>query len=185
MEYINLTNEQLEKFSGHFRNDDRNYGRKIYVQNDTLRYFRSEGNESSLAPVSPKKFKMLGVNDDVIIKFSKSNDQRQMIVLINDAEPIIYDEFTPPSNSLSSLEEFTGEYFSPELSTTYKAIIKDNKLTFTHYRSEDFPVSVVKSDMFREGYYTFKFERNDKQQITGFRISSERVNNLWFKKIIN
>jgi CubicO group peptidase (beta-lactamase class C family) len=60
VEYINLTNEQLKKLSGHFWNDSGNYARKIYVKNDTLRYFRGEGNESALVPISPNEFKMIG-----------------------------------------------------------------------------------------------------------------------------
>ncbi|MDO6437326.1 serine hydrolase domain-containing protein [Cyclobacterium sp. 1_MG-2023] len=105
---------------------------------------------------------------------------------VNDADgPIESHEFTPPNYEVSDLKEFVGAYYSPELNTSYEAVLKDGKLTFTHHRAEDIPGSVVKNDRFRGGYYSFKFERNDKQQITGFRISSGRVQNLWFKKIIN
>ncbi|WP_296382560.1 serine hydrolase domain-containing protein [Winogradskyella sp.] len=183
VKYINLSNEQLKRLGGHFWNDDQNYARKIYLKNDTLRYFRGEGNESSLAPISPNEFKMLNVGVDLRVIFSESNKKRIMTVLINDDEPIISHEFTPPNYKVSDLKEFVGEYFSPELNTTYKAILKDDKLTFTHARASDIEISVAKSDLFLIDGYSFMFERNDNKQITGFRASTGRVQNLWFKKL--
>ena len=182
-EYIKLTKKQLEKFNGNFWNNDQNYARKIYVKNDTLRYFRSEGNESALVPISQNEFKMLNVGVDLKVTFKNNDNRNQMIVIIDGGAPIISDEFTPPTYTTSSLKEYTGEYYSPELSTTYKAMIKTDKLTFTHLRSSDFVILAAKTDVFVFGGYSLKFERNDKQQITGFRISDGRVKNLWFKKV--
>ena len=183
VEYINLSSEQLKKLDGHFWNNDQKYARKIYVKNDTLRYFRGEGNESSLAPISPNEFKMLGVDVDLRVIFSESNKKRLMTVIINDDEPIISHEFTPPNYEVSDLKEFVGDYFSPELNTTYKAVLKNDKLTFTHARASDFEISAAKSDLFLFENYSFMFERNDNKQLTGFRISAGRVQNLWFKKV--
>jgi hypothetical protein len=181
--YINLTNDQLNKFSGHYWNEEQQYARKIYVKNDTLRYFREKGNESALVPISLNEFKMLGVDAHIMVKFSKTNDKLQMTVVIDDEAPIISNEFKPPGYTVSNLEEFTGKYYSPELDTFYTAVLKKNKLTFTHARANDFTISAKKNDLFIGSGYSFKFERNDKQQVTGFRISSGRVKNLWFKKV--
>ena len=115
--------------------------------------------------------------------FSNPNEKRMMTVLINDDEPIISYEFTPPNYEILELKEFLGEYFSPELNTTYKAILKDDKITFTHARSSDFVITAAKSDLFLFDGYRFMFERNDNNQITGFRVSAERVQNLLFKKL--
>ncbi|WP_298895175.1 serine hydrolase domain-containing protein [uncultured Psychroserpens sp.] len=183
VDYIKLSSKELEKFNGHFWNEDQKYARKIYVKNDTLRYFRGEGNESALAPVSPTEFKMLGINVDLRVKFSELNKKRKMTVIINDDEPIISYGFTPPSYEISDLKEFTGAYYSPELQTTYNAVIKNGKLTFTHHRASDTSVSSAKHDMFLAGGYSFMFERNANKQITGFRVSAGRVRNLWFKKV--
>ncbi len=183
VEYIKIPSEQLENLSGHFWNEDQKYARKIYVKNDTLRYFRGEGNEHSLVPITPKEFKMIGLNIDLRVMFSNPNEKRMMTVLINDDEPIISYEFTPPNYEILELKEFLGEYFSPELNTTYKAILKDDKITFTHARSSDFVITADKSDLFLFDGYRFMFERNDNNQITGFRVSAERVQNLLFKKL--
>ncbi len=180
---LNISSAQLEKLGGHFWNEDGNYARKIYVKNDTLRYFRGEGNESSLVPIAPNEFKMLGVAVDLKVIFSESNKKRIMTVLINDDDPIVSYEFTPPKYEVSDLKEFVGAYFSPELNTTYEAVLKDDKLTFTHARSSDFEISAAKTDLFLSDGNSYMFKRNDKQQITGFRVSAGRVQNLWFKKL--
>jgi CubicO group peptidase (beta-lactamase class C family) len=183
VEYVKIPSEQLENLSGHFWNEDQKYASKIYVKNDTLRYFIGEGNEHSLVPITPKEFKMIGQNVDLRVIFSNPNEKRTMTFLINDEEPIISYEFTPPNYQVSELKEFIGEYFSPELNTTYKAVLKDDKLTFTHARSSDFVITAAKSDLFLFDSYSFMFERNDNNQITGFRVSAGRVQNLWFKKL--
>ena len=125
---------------------------------------------------------MLGVNVDLRVQFSKSNQKRQMAVLIDDDEPVISQEFTPPNYSDSALKEFTGEYYSPELNTTYKTVLKKDKLTLKHARASDIIISAAKSDIFSMNGISLKFERNDNQQITGFRVSSGRIKNLWFEK---
>ena len=183
VKYIKLNNNQLNKFSGHYWNDDQKLARKIYVKKDTLRYFRNVGNESALAPISLNEFKMLDIDADLTVKFTNTNDKLQMTVLENSNEPFIANKFTPPNYTASTLKEFTGKYYSPELDTFYTAILKDDKLTFTHARASDIVISAAKSDLFLVGGYSFRFERNDKQEITGFRISSGRVQNLWFEKV--
>lgn len=182
-EYITLSSAALKKLEGHFWNEEGKYSRKIYVKNDTLRYFRAEDNESALAAIAEDEFKMLGVPVDLRIKFSQSGETRQMSVVINNGDPIVSHEFIPPNYSVSELEDFTGEYFSPELNTTYVAVLKDNELTFTHARSSDFEVSAAKSDLFTYGGYSIQFERNANQDITGLRVSTGRVRNLWFEKL--
>jgi CubicO group peptidase (beta-lactamase class C family) len=180
--FIHLETNQLENFAGSYWNETDSYARKIYVKNDTLRYFRGAGNESALAPISPNEFKMLGVNYDLRVQFSKSNEKRKMSVIVDNNEPSISHEFTPHNYTVSGLKEFTGEYYSPELNTTYKAVLKKDKLTFTHARASDMIISATKSDLFSVNDVIFKFERNANQQITGFRVSIERIKNLWFEK---
>jgi len=106
-----------------------------------------------------------------------------MTVLINNDSPIVSEKFTPPNYAVSDLKQFVGEYFSPELNTTYKAVLIDDKLTFTHARLSDFVITAAKSDLFTSDGYSYVFERDATNAITGFRVSAGRVQNLLFKKL--
>lgn len=117
--------------------------------------------------------------------YLKDAFEKESDAATNADELIESQEFASPNYEVSDLKEFVGAYFSPELNTTYEAVLKDGKLTFTHARASDFVISVAENDLFLFDGKSFMFERNDNQQITGFRISSGRVKNLWFKKIIN
>lgn len=181
--YIKLSNDQLEEFSGYYWNDDQKSVRKIYVKSDTLHYYRSQGSENPLLPIGPKEFKMAGVDVDLKVVFSESKNNRKMTVLINNDPPIVSEIFTPPNYTVSDLKQFEGEYFSPELNTTYKAVLIDGKLTFTHARVSDFVITAAKVDVFTYKGATYVFERDATNAITGFRVSADRVQNLWFKKL--
>ncbi|TXD52646.1 MULTISPECIES: hypothetical protein [unclassified Polaribacter] len=120
---------------------------------------------------------------DIKVLFSESNKKRVITVLINDDAPIISHEFTPPNYKTSELNEFVGDYFSPKLNTTYKTVIKNDTLTFTHARASNYAISAAKNELFLSNSGSFLFKRDANQQITGFRFSAGRVQNLWFKKL--
>ena len=109
--------------------------------------------------------------------------EKQTAAATNADEPIVSQELTPPNYEVSDLKEFVGVYFSPELNTTYEAVLKEGKLTIKHARASDFVISVAKRDLFLYEGKSFMFERDDNQLITGFRVSAGRVKNLWFKKV--
>ncbi len=83
----------------------------------------------------------------------------------------------------SELEEFEGVYFSPELQTSYTIGVRDGKLVASHRRHEDFELIPNALDRFESQVWFFSdvvFERGEGGGISGFRVSSGRVRNLWF-----
>lgn len=180
--FITLGTEQLEKFSGNYWNEAGVYARRIYVKNDTLRYFRNERSESLLAPLSKNEFQMLNVAVDLKVKFKGKGSSRTMIVTIDGGDPISSDEFTPPNYNSNTLKEFNGIFYSEELSTYYTIKNDEEKLILMHSRMPDFDIMPIKNDMFSNNGIV-KFERNKSGEITGFRTSNGRVRNLLFRKI--
>ncbi|MEL6810166.1 MAG: serine hydrolase domain-containing protein [Bacteroidota bacterium] len=181
-EYIKLETEQLERFSGDYYNEAGSYARRIYVKNDSLRYFRGEGNESVLAPISQDEFQMMNVGVDLTVRFDTSKEKRQMIVVIDGGEPIISNEFTPPNYSGTDLRQFTGTYYSSELTTYYHLIVKEEKLIVTHSRLSDVDLEPIKSDTFTGNTGLIDFQRNEDNTISGFKVSTGRVRDLWFER---
>lgn len=182
--YKKLKTKQLERFADNYWNEAGSYSRRIYVKNDTLRYFRGEGNESALAPISNTEFKMLGVEVDLRVKFDEKDGKRTMIVVINDGEPIISQAYIKPNYTADDLKEYAGSYYSEELDTGYDLVVKEGKLVATHTRHTDMEFTVAKADVFLGNRWFFsniQFIREG-NQIMGMQVSSGRVKNLWFKK---
>ena len=88
--------------------------------------------------------------------------------------------------SAVKLPDFSGDFYSDELSTTYHFVIDDGKLKATHSRLSDFTLDPVKEDVFSGNAWFFgqvEFIRDSDSKITACKVSNGRVRNLYFKKV--
>jgi hypothetical protein len=186
VEYITLDNKILESFTGDYWFEEGAYSRKIYLKDDTLRYSRGEGNESSLAPVNEKEFKMLNVGVDVKVIFEDADKEvKTMIVIVNGGDPFRHHSYAPARYSKTELDQFTGTFYSEELSTSYTLYVKDTCLIAVHPRLSDITLKPVKPDLFSGDMWffgTMEFIRDMNGTVSGMLVSSGRVRNLQFRK---
>lgn len=94
----------------------------------------------------------------------------------------------PLVKSPNNLKDFTGEYYSDELSTSYTFVVRGDALIMTHLRLEDIELKRADGNKFSgSGPETFAFEmeflKNEKNAVTGFTISNFGVKNLKFIKV--
>jgi len=92
----------------------------------------------------------------------------------------------PSRTKQVNLEEYIGEFFSEELSTTYKFILRGDRLVAEHSRLDNITLHHLNKDAFDANAWFFKdinFTRNADNEISGFKVSSGRVRNLKFVKI--
>jgi CubicO group peptidase (beta-lactamase class C family) len=91
-------------------------------------------------------------------------------------------DFDPAKINLS---EYTGEYYSPELSTTYTIVAESGKLIARHFRTGDVHLTLVKPDQCSGDQWYFgsvEFTRDGYDKINGCKVSTGRVRNLKFEK---
>jgi hypothetical protein len=84
-----------------------------------------------------------------------------------------------------SLTEYTGDYYSPELSTTYSIVVESGKLIANHFRTGNVHLTAIKPDQFTGDQWYFgniEFVRDNSNTITGCKVSTGRVRNLKFEK---
>lgn len=181
---INLPEKQLKAFEADYWNDKYNYTRKIYVENDTLHYFRSETRISPLVPIASNKFKMLGVDTKLIVEFDSQNPEtKSMTVTIEDGTPLLFHSYQPLSNPNEQVKQYAGRFYSPELESTIDILVRDSNLVGHHGRHGDFPMKILKSDILQiTGVGIAKVKRDANNTITGIRISNGRARNVWFEK---
>lgn len=181
---ISMSGEQLKQFEGLYWNDKENYVRKIYVKNDTLRYFRSENNENKLLPVSPNEFKMLGISELLIATFDKDEaGMKSMKVSVNDDTPSNFENFEKITDPQKFADAYAGRFYSPELESAIDIEVRNGKLWGHHARHGDFPMNMLKKDVLEiPGIAIVKFERDNFSTITGIRVSNGRARNVLFEK---
>lgn len=185
VKYIKLPAKQLEQYCATYWNEEEKYARKIYLRDDTLRYWRSERSEDVILPVGKDEFKMPASQIDFTVKFGKNQAGKKTMSAIL-VTPSNFVEYQLPAYSTKDLEQFIGTYYSEELSTYYHFKLKDGKLISEHMRMSDIIYSPVKDDIFSGStYFTalVEFERDKFNKVSGFKVSNGRVSNLVFKRI--
>lgn len=177
---IKIPSKKLKKFAAMYWNKEGQNSRKIYVENDTLRYQRFEGNESKLLPISKNEFRMSNF-PNVKVKFNLKEDKKHgMIVTLGDGTLIKSSVYEPAIINSIYLDSFAGSYYSSNLDCVYEFRIRDESLFL--YRNGDVlgKLNPVMNDVFtNDDIGTFEFNGINKSE---FNLNTERVRNLNFIK---
>ncbi len=99
-----------------------------------------------------------------------------------DTQPPERNETEPLSPEL--LSEFEGDYYTEELDTTYTIGVREDRLVAQHRRHDDISLTYADGHFVGDAWFfpEVYFSRDDTGQITGFRLTGNRVKNLRFKK---
>ena len=82
------------------------------------------------------------------------------------------------------LTEFEGDYYTEELDTTYTIRVREDGLVAQHIRHNDILLTYADSHFHGDSWFfpEIHFTRDDAGQVTGFRLTGNRVRNLSFEK---
>jgi len=113
-----------------------------------------------------------------------SNGDADEILIDHQNQEIVAKRLIPLELSPEQLIAYTGSYYSDELATTYTLILQDSVLIMRHQRHPDYMLRVETEETFSgvDFYGQLIFERNQQNQITGFKLNMGRVRNLQFYK---
>jgi CubicO group peptidase (beta-lactamase class C family) len=140
--------------------------------------------KTSMIPVSSTIFDVKTVSAQVTFIKDETGKVIKFKVHMNGDEHYAnrLPDFNPDKVNLA---EYSGEYFSPELSTTYTLVVDSGKLIARHFRTGDVHLSPSKPDQFAGDQWYFgniEFVRDNNNTITGCKVSTGRVRNLKFVK---
>ncbi len=167
----------LEQYIG---NEATKKPREIKVENDTLRFITKNGT-TTLVPVDEHAFE-LDIDDYVGISFANN----QMIITLDDGYQIYTEKYVPAHYTATTLEEFTGRYYSSELNAYYSFYIEEDQLIAKHTRLGNFPLKAIKNDYFignKGSFLKVVIVRNSSNDVIGFEVSSSRAKNVLFTKL--
>lgn len=177
---ISKTPSELIRYEGHYWDEGDSYSREIKVESDTLRFITKNDN-TALVPVGANAFE-LDIDDYVGVSFTNN----QMIITLDDGYQIISEKYVPAHYNATTLEEFTGRYYSSELNAYYSFYIEEDQLIAKHTRLGDFPLKAIKNDYFigkKESFLKVVIVRNSSNDVIGFEVSSSRAKNVLFTKL--
>ena len=138
-----------------------------------------------LQPLSNTAFKLEGA--EVKVEFVPNEGKPVELFKLHQGEQIMEaPRIAPFDKTKVQLTDFTGRFYSEELSTEYYFVVEDEKLIAKHSRLSDIELNPVKEDSFSGNAWFFgqvEFVRDADGAISGCKVSSGRVRNLWFKKM--
>lgn len=178
---IHVDSEILKKYEGMYWNDKNNYSRKIYLENETLWYLRSNGKKSPLIPIAETQFQIGGINEKLVLKFEINSNKMTLISPNNTVDT--FERYDDKTLTTEDLKKYTGTFYSKELETSYQIILKNDKLFGYHSRFGEFEIQILKKDILSwSGMAISKYKMDKSGNIVGLYISMNRIRNLWFEK---
>ncbi len=187
---VQMSDQQLAKVTGLYLNTvDGTTLRRLLVKDGKLIYSRAVGNESELIPIGESRFRLVTNSSkiEVVIKPEQAKQRRQMLLIVDDQKPIVYESVSEASYSPKQLNEFAGNYYSDELDTAYKIVADGEKLIVKTNKTDFIPPLVSR---FANGFadeagfgVTVKFVRDKSNRVTGFLINRGRIKKLRFSKL--
>jgi CubicO group peptidase (beta-lactamase class C family) len=125
-------------------------------------------------------------NKPVKFVFTDSkNDQAQILTKYETGHASVWKRVEKEDLSKSNLNDFTGEFYSKELSTTYRFEVKEGKLTLIHNRLNPFTFKQTELNNFQGSVSLLnqlEFVRDSNDKITGVKISNLGARNVYFGK---
>ena len=156
----------------------------IVQENGQLMEKPPGGEAAKLLPISTDEFWAEGAK----FVFIKDPDKKaEILKLYNGGQVYEMKRVIPFDWSAVDLSEYTGEFFSEEITNVYDLKMVDNQLMAEpqNIRLKEIILKPMKTDLFQgnsPNYREVKFVRDKKDFIIGFKVSSERVKDLYFQK---
>jgi CubicO group peptidase (beta-lactamase class C family) len=166
-----IDNKAVQSHAGWYKNTRTGNGIRIMYDDGDLKT-----NRGPLSMRAQNKFTQSGNT----ILFVTKEKKALFITPINDT--IIFTRVDSAIVDEKYLAEFIGVYHSPELESGFHVIHANGKLVLQLKPTIDFPMDPSYKDGFNTPPGPMYFDRNNKGEITGFRISPGRARNVLFTR---
>jgi CubicO group peptidase (beta-lactamase class C family) len=181
---VEVPEAELKRVTGSYWNAEQSYSRRIYLNNDgVLMYWRSVQSESPLAPLGGDRFRMLDVPVTVEVAFGKIEKGKatEMVVTVDDDEPVVSTAYEPVKATAKYLRAFEGTYHSDELNVDYVLFVRNGALTVRGPDGDATPLMPGIEDVFTVQVFAVRFTRKGKR-VDGFVLDAGRVKGLRFER---
>jgi CubicO group peptidase (beta-lactamase class C family) len=175
----------LEAYAGRYLLDGRTLV-TITKEGDKLMGQAAGQSKSEMIPQSDTTFFVKEANSEVT--FERDEKGNVVRFAMKNANQNTSAKRLNATATAAQLTQFAGDYYSPELGTSYTLVVKDGKLIAQHRRHDDIALTELDGDLFSSNrwfFQTVQFTRDAEKRITGFRLSSGRVRNLRFDRQSN
>jgi CubicO group peptidase (beta-lactamase class C family) len=178
-----LSKRELLGFTGNYWGVKSHITRKIIINNDTLKYYRSPRSKSALLPITDKSFSMITWGN-VKVNFNIDSNKKTMDIISGD-KISHYVAYNNNVDWMKDLKLFTGNFYASALDKKYSIVYNKGKLTLLTSSLKGIELEPKIKDVFtsnKEHFTSITFKKDLNENIEGFVLSTEGLYDLWFKK---
>lgn len=172
-EVADVATEKLNSYAGWYRSNRSGAGVKLLVKGDGLQ-------SPQLSRITPKSESSFDTPSGELTILPGSKGFR----LVNSQKDSVYFSRVDSVASNANMTEYAGTYYSQEADVSYSVLVKNNQLTL-HLASPNTDLSL--NPTYKDGFDTpignIYFERDNRNNITGFKVSISRARNVSFSKV--
>jgi len=178
-----VSKEILDEYAGKYLLD----GARIVTvarEGDILTGQPTGQQKAEMIPESETKFYVKGVEGWATFERDEKGKVARFTLVANGRNQLAKRIVNEPL-AANQLAEYAGDYYSPELRTTYTLAVRDGQLVAEHQRHQDIKLTQLDSDLFSGSQWFFQrveFTRDTEKRLTGFRLTGGRIRNLRFDK---
>jgi len=176
IEPIELPMEKLEAKVGNYYSQEEGMWISLTLEEEKLKA-QTLGDTFYLVPVSETTFFAADAPIEIYVEFFDNKIKldlgEQEKITLEKAKEI-------PKLTETKIKNYVGDYYSEELMTLYKVLVKENKLAVKR-RYDPITLKVVDTDRFTSGGMNIDFIRK-KNEITGFYLSASDFRKIKFVK---
>lgn len=161
------------------------YEVQISSESDKLYAETREIPKVQLVQTAKSDFSLPAMNAKLTFSGDNSGTINQVIIILN-GQRIVAPKINEFDASKVNPDDYTGNFYSPELSTIYTFVADKGKLVARHARLGDFALTATDRDKFSTlNWFLNKIEfiRDSNNVVTGCKISGVRVRDIRFEKI--
>lgn len=140
------------------------------------------GLNAALVPVDANRFRASEPPIEALFESSPEGLRSRLIIRTGDGRTLEL-EAMPPADT-SKLSEYEGDYYSEEIDSTYRVMIKEGRLVVARKKA----ATALLTPRFRDAFSSpgilgvFRFTRDAQNRIDGIRLSAGRIRNFRFVK---
>jgi CubicO group peptidase (beta-lactamase class C family) len=173
IEPARVSEEELKKFVGIWRNDKTHTSARFVIENGVSRF-----SGARLVPMGGGQF---GVGNDQL-KFTFDKDGKPTIAEFVDAEGEVTRfvperEWKPTPEELASLK---GEWLSEEAGATFTVAVEADKAFMKQRPATSLPMQPIYKDHFAVQGYVVWFTRDKNGNVTGMHVGASRMRDMPF-----
>jgi CubicO group peptidase (beta-lactamase class C family) len=180
---VELTPEQMQSKTGLYVKKEQDDVLVFQVKDGKLRV--SNGSDETTYELKARDadhLRLAGAPVDFDFAAPKAGGPLEMTLKDSGGKPEVYervDAFTPTAADLSA---YAGVYSSDEIDPLYRIKVEDGALVLHRLKNRPDKLMPVTAELFIGSIGTLRFSRDAKNKVSGFKLSTGRIQNLRFVK---